>query len=294
MSNIFRSIATLATVVLIVLSASCSRQRSLSDQELAEVFRDAFISNAYSSSKALKLDSLRLYEPIFERYGYTVEDVQYTIGNFSMRKSARLSDVVERAIAMLEEEGKRLDGEVAILDSINVIAQRHSTEILYRDSLLEFRALRDSSKMMIVLEDVKAGQYTIHFDYLIDSLNTTIQNYKSRCWSEEDIVDQEGGEDVETEIKTVNKHTTILRKNNVSHLTNKVNLSTPVDRLVYIVAEIEPEKIKKRVNYSATFKDIYIEYVPSVNDALDLIYKELLNVNIFDNDLFSPIPKDSL
>ena len=67
----------------------------------------------------MKTDSLRIYEPIFARYGYTTDDVHYTIGNFSKRKSARLGDVVERAIEMLEREGKIYNQEVAVLDTID-------------------------------------------------------------------------------------------------------------------------------------------------------------------------------
>ena len=71
---------------------SCARDKVIPDEELARIFRDAYLINAYVSDRGVKLDSLELYEPVFSRYGYTAEDVRYTIGNFSRRKSAQLSD----------------------------------------------------------------------------------------------------------------------------------------------------------------------------------------------------------
>ena len=82
---------------------SCARDKVIPDEELARIFRDAYLINAYVSDRGVKLDSLELYEPVFSRYGYTAEDVRYTIGNFSRRKSAKLSDVVEQSIRLLEE-----------------------------------------------------------------------------------------------------------------------------------------------------------------------------------------------
>ena len=85
--------------------------------------------------RGMRPDSLNLYEPIFAKYGYTTADVQYTIGNFSKRKSARLSDVVEQAIKLLETEAEHLDREVSILDTIDNVARRTFRRTLYADSL---------------------------------------------------------------------------------------------------------------------------------------------------------------
>ena len=96
-------------IALFALSTgACKRHTIIPDDELALIFHDAFLVNAYVKREA-KLDSLKVYEPIFARYGYTMADVQYTIGNFSKRKSARLGDVVEQAIVLLEREGKYYD-----------------------------------------------------------------------------------------------------------------------------------------------------------------------------------------
>ncbi|MBQ1979640.1 MAG: DUF4296 domain-containing protein, partial [Alistipes sp.] len=129
---------TLGLLILftLALSTACKRTVIIPDEELAMIFRDAYLTNAYMEHKRIQEDSLNLYAPIFEHYGYTTEDVQLTIGNFSKRKSARLGDVVERAIEMLEEEGLRYDQQVVVLDTIREVAIRKAQRIVLEDSLI--------------------------------------------------------------------------------------------------------------------------------------------------------------
>ena len=72
------------------LLLACSGYKIIPDEQLALIFHDAFLSNAYMQHRGMRPDSLNLYEPIFAKYGYTTADVQYTIGNFSKRKSLSL------------------------------------------------------------------------------------------------------------------------------------------------------------------------------------------------------------
>lgn len=111
-------------IVVSGLLLACSGYKIIPDDELALIFHDAFLSNAFLQKQGVRPDSVNVYEPIFARYGYTTADVQYTIGNFSKRKSARLSDVVEQAIGLLEAEAGHYGREVAILDTIDNIARR--------------------------------------------------------------------------------------------------------------------------------------------------------------------------
>ena len=169
---------------LLALGAlSCARHTIIPDSELALIFRDAFLANAYISNENIRTDSLRIYEPIFARYGYTTEDVYYTIGNFSKRKSARLGDVVERAIDLLEAEGKVYNREVAILDTIDNVAQRTFTHTVYADSLIRVSSLRDTARLSFTF-DVVPGEYTVSLKYLIDSLDRNTRGLKGSAWLE--------------------------------------------------------------------------------------------------------------
>ena len=87
----------------VLLFVACDKPRVIPDAVLGDIFHDAMLVNAYLNyNPSFKIDSMNIYEPIFARYGYTTEDVHYTINNFSRRKSIRLSDVAEYMIARLE------------------------------------------------------------------------------------------------------------------------------------------------------------------------------------------------
>lgn len=178
-----RLIRTALAVVTLLCTAACARHTIIPDDELAQIFHDAFLTNAYIGSQNVRIDSLNIYEPIFARYGYTTEDVQYTIGNFSKRKSARLGDVVELAIDRLEEEGKRYDREVAILDTIDNVARRTFTRTVLSDSLIRVRSLRDTARLSFVV-DVEPGEYRLTMKYLVDSLDRNDRVLRSRMWIE--------------------------------------------------------------------------------------------------------------
>ena len=93
-----RLIRTILLLAVFAGLAACNKPRVIPDQRLADIFYDIYLTNAYVDRHDINLDSMMVYEPIFQKYGYTVEDLHLTINSFSKRKSARLSDAVELAI----------------------------------------------------------------------------------------------------------------------------------------------------------------------------------------------------
>ena len=168
---------------LLVLAGACARHKIIPDRKLAQIFHDAFLANAYIGSEQVDIDSLNIYEPIFADYGYTTEDVYYTIGNFSKRKSARLGDVVEQAIEMLEAEGKYYNREVAVLDTIDNVARRSFTRTVYADSLIRVGSLRDTARLRFSV-DVRPGEYNLSLKYLVDSLDRNEKGLRGMVWLE--------------------------------------------------------------------------------------------------------------
>ena len=82
--------------------SGCHRSKVIPEQELGAIFHDAMLVNAYVGLKGVNIDSLNIYEPIFERYGYTTDDVRHTLNDFSRRKNARLGDVAELMIEQFD------------------------------------------------------------------------------------------------------------------------------------------------------------------------------------------------
>lgn len=160
---------TILLTAIVALAASCNKPRVIPDQTLADIFHDSYLANSYVDLHGIEVDSVMLYEPIFAKYGYTIEDLHYTINSFSRRKSARLSDVVDLAIRRLEDEADHLNEEVADLDTIDAIARRRFVQRIYFDSVIRMRSLADTARMKRHIPVSRAGEYLVEFYYVIDS-----------------------------------------------------------------------------------------------------------------------------
>ncbi len=276
-------------VLSIALIGGCAQRRTLSDEELAQVFHDAFLANAYTTTKGLNLDSLRLYEPIFNNYGYSVEDVQYTIGTFSTRKSARLSDVVERAIQMLEQKGESLDWEVSVLDSLDQITMRRTECIILERDEIEMRGLRDTVKVKFIFENMQSGNYQLSFRYLIDAKDTSPKTYRTAKWQEKtDTTGVSKGK--RTPDKRFRESTTVMSRNKISNHSSDFFVDKDANRMVIYLARPAESKGVPHV----TIKDLKIRRILSQEQAYDSIYRRLLPIKIFDEELLFPPKKDSL
>jgi hypothetical protein len=171
-------------------AVACSGPRVIPDEWLAEIFRDAYLTNAYTQTFQQKgLDSLNLYEPIFARYGYTTADVQYTIGNFAKRKNARMTDVVDRAIEMLTTTSDFYKTRVAIADTIAQIAREHSAKVVYADTLVRVRRLADTTLLKIQIPIEEEGTYRVSYYYTLDSTDRN-RNLAGRLY----LVDEGGAQ----------------------------------------------------------------------------------------------------
>lgn len=258
---------SLAVVLFALFAGACKRHTIIPDDELARIFHDAFLVNAYIEHEA-KRDSLNVYEPIFERYGYTTADVQYTIGNFSKRKSARLGDVVEQAIDLLEEEGKYYDREVAILDTIDRVAERLQTRRVYSDSLVRVRSLKDTARLRIAV-DVLPGTYIVEMDYRVDSLDRN-DRLRNKMWLEKKD---------STRSSLVSA---MMWRNNDEHFKRSFKADSTHRRLHVDLGCFDGTPRQP----SITVTDLRIDYTPETSAAVDALYVDQLNLRIFAEEFF--------
>lgn len=267
----------LALVVWMLVPTACTRRTIIPDDELAQIFHDAFLTNAYINQQSVEHDSLNLYAPIFAHYGYTTEDVQYTIGNFSKRKSARLSDVVEAAIDLLEAEGKYYDREVTALDTVKQVALRTMRREVYADSLIRVKQLRDTARLFITVE-VEPGEYLLSYDCLVDSLDKN-SRLQRKIW-----VERHDSTTTQTQFYT-------LRRNREEHLTRTVKVDSTARALhLRLIHFTEAPK-----RPSVTVRNLTIVHTPTEQEAIRRLYEQQLNLRIFaDRFLRATFEKDSL
>lgn len=267
-----------ASAAFVLLLSACARHKIIPDDTLAQIFHDAFLTNAYIGSEGVKTDSLRIYEPIFARYGYTTDDVHYTIGNFSKRKSARLGDVVELAIEMLEAEGKYYNREVAVLDTIDNVARRSFTRTVYADSLIRVGSLRDTARLRFSV-DVRPGEYNLSLKYLVDSLDRNEKGLRGVVWLER------------RDSTRTNVYTTTLRRDRQENFTRRFTVDTTHRRLWVDFIEFRGKPQRP----SLTVSDLKIDYTPETSAAVDSLYMQQLDIRIFADEFFrAAIPADSL
>ena len=233
--------------------------------------------NAYIGEERVNLDSLQIYEPIFNRYGYTSEDVVHTVGNFSRRKSARLGSVVEAAISRLEQESKIYAGKVVILDTIKSVAVRTFTRVIYRDSLIKSNKRADSVNMRVIVTPVTKGEYTINYSY---KCNGDLEKHprKAEFYFENEDGHRHGYTSVSMHMFGTVNRTLVANDSDV--------------RLVMKLGEFEKKSKNYPKDHSITIRNLKVTRKLREKDALDSLFKHYVDVKIFSNEFL--YKKDSV
>jgi hypothetical protein len=277
--KIFRHSLAVCIALAAVVLGGCNRPQTISDNELIDIFHDAYLTNAYLSSTFEEYDSVLVYEPILERYGYTIEDLQHSIQTFSERKSALLSDLVAKTYRRLDEESKAEARKVVILDTLDRVAQRTYTRMIYADSLIVVKELRDTSKLRITIDSLVPGEYNVSFSYLIDTLD---ENRNSRV--EAYVLCSDSARTM--------RHTTMLSRYRESNYSRKFTVDTQ-HRQLYINMYYHPSnEISKQPDI--TIRDLEVERVLPAEVSVDSLYHQQLNVRIFNHALMSRFTADTV
>lgn len=271
--------------ILTVLSvAGCARKKEIDDHTLAKIFSEAYITNAYMGIKYFNIDSVQIYEPILEHYGFTPEDFRYTIGNFSRRKSAQLGRVLKDAEEQIKQFADIYDREVVILDTIQNVAVRTMQRVVHKDSLISIKKLADSSKLKMVIDPLQPGMYSVRYKY-----NCTKEQVKDKKGKKKDLA-LRGVINIETSTGThANNYAYNLREE--ENIRRTISTDTAAKRLVITFAKpADPTHKMRKPNI--TISDFIIEYTPEENLAIDSLFKRYIDIKIFDDVFFSA--KDSL
>ena len=290
-----RVISAVMTVAIAVSIAGCQKKRVIPDDTLANIFHDAFVVNAYIGEERINLDSLQIYEPIFEQYGYTAKDVIYTVGNFSRRKSARLGTVVEQAISRLERENKHYAQKVVILDTIQNVAVRTFTRTVYRDSLIMVDKRADSMLLRLEISPICQGEYSISYNYKCEG---DMSKYPRRAefYFKDDDGFRNGYTSVSLNQMGSVKRTIIARKSEgklVLHLgeIEKSNSDKSArDKRSKSKSKQKQKGLKNKP--SITIRNLEVVYKPKTESAIDSLFARYVDVKIFADEFLAK--KDSL
>ena len=274
-----RRVTKIVISLAVMLGAlSCNQHVIIPDDVLTSIFHDAFLVNAYIEEEDIDIDSLKVYEPIFRRYGYTAEDVRYTVGNFSRRKSARLGSIVEEAISQLEAEGKVYAKQVVVLDTIRNVAMRNYTRVIYEDSLIQARRRADSTLLRIVIEPVHRGSYHI--------------TYRARCEDDLEKYPRQAEFYFESEDGVRNGMGVLTVREQFSANRTLVSHKDNNSRLVLELGRYKDGSKRPPKRQSLDIRNLKVVYKPNEDMAIDSLYEHYLPIKIFVDGFL--IKKDSL
>ena len=275
--KILRHIAVVvASAVAIV---GCSGPKEIPDKDLINIFHDAYLANAYMAEAGIREDSLQLYEPIFKRYGYTMADIQHTLMTFNERKSAMLSDIMSAVHRRLDAEADIEAKKMVVLDTIDNLAKRTYTRTIYSDTLIRAKRMRDTTKLRITIEDIVPAEYTVTFDYLIDSLdenlNSRVEVYLLRSDSTQ-----------------TSRYTLMLSRHREGKYSRKFTADTS-HRKLYINMYYHPHNEESKLP-DITIRNFKIVRVLPTETSVDSLYYDQLNLNIINHELMTGFTADTI
>ena len=273
-----KKIFTILLIAVAALTAACNKPKVIPDKELGAIFRDAMLVNSYMAINNDHLkDSTRIYEPIFERYGYTAEDVQYTIHNFASRKSANLSDVAEYMILLLDREAHALTLQVAKLDTIENVARRRYTQTLLSKSDVAIRKEADSSLMRFVVEPIYPGTYHVKASYTLDSLDKATGRRYRLYFQRRD-----------SSMRAVANGLIQRRKGATLDHRHEISESdTTINRLILEMSHFADKKMQAPTKM--TLHEVTVTYTPPTEECVDMLFRDQSGVRIFADTLIHAI-----
>ena len=282
-----RSLYSLLLLVMFGLTG-CKEKTVIPDPVLADIFHDAFVVNAYIGEKHIDIDSMQIYEPIFSRYGYTIEDVRYTISTFARRKNIQLSSIVEMAKSRLTKERKEYDKKVMILDTIRNVALRSFKRDLYHDTLIVAKKRADSTLLRIEIKPAPRGEYTIGYSYTcgdnLDKYHRSAEFY---------FIDENGSKRNRTTVtlrQTSLVNRTLVAREDYSSLVLELGKYTNLDK-----DEKGNKKRKKSLppkEQNLEIKGLKIQHKLSESDSIDSLFARYVDVKIFADDFL--VKRDSV
>jgi hypothetical protein len=208
-----------------------------------------------------------------------MDDLQHTIMTFTERKSAMLSDLMHEVNSRIDAESKVENRKMIILDTIDNIAKRAYTRTIYSDTLIRVKHMRDTTKLRITISDLIPAEYSVSFDYLIDSLD---ENRNSRIEAYLLTYDT---------VQTL-RHTMMLSRYREASYSRKFKADT-VHRELYIDMFYHPETEESKLP-DITIKNFKVVRVLDTEQSVDSLYHEQLNLRIINHALMTSFTADTV
>ena len=166
---------TVRTVFLALLLAlaclpGCGRKDKIIPREkMVDIYADMFLADQWirdQGSLTYQVDTMRFYEPLFRKYGYTTLDFRNS-ANYYLQDPRRFARILQRASSKLEDHAKyleRLSTDIeTIQNEIRSLMESASIPPLFYDSA--FFARSGSAGYRIEMEPDEWGAWMPVFPF---------------------------------------------------------------------------------------------------------------------------------
>jgi hypothetical protein len=256
-----------AAIGFLFLLTACG-PRKIPDDTMALIIRDVFLVNTYQEQATLGFspDTVDIYEPILDHYGYTNDDFRRSLNEMALKKSSRLSELIEQAAADIEVENMFYQNRDKLKARIDSALMAMYPDTVYRRDASPLVVKRkgratDSLRLQIPVEE---GTYRLQYAYLIDSadLNYYIPNRYN-------LLDSLG--------KSVQSRTVALTRYRPSRYSTDIAVGAGEDSLRIWLADYASAAERPEI----TVDSIYIVYTAPLLRNRDRYVKEMVG---FDAD----------
>lgn len=121
--RLVKHILTVLTAVLLIQACSGGKDKVIPRGKLAEIYAEMFVTDQWlimNPSARRVADTSLVYMPIFDKYGYTVEDYRRSVDKYmdDPERYSRIlrttTQILEKQLAQLEEEKQAILHEKAL------------------------------------------------------------------------------------------------------------------------------------------------------------------------------------
>ncbi len=115
-----RNLLLFCLLLAVMLLSSCKKEQVIPRSEMAEIYAEMFIADqriASASRIRTTADTSLVYEPIFEKYGYTSDDYRASVAYY-IQDATRYARILKKSAAIIEAQIRELKKEKALLDML--------------------------------------------------------------------------------------------------------------------------------------------------------------------------------
>ena len=268
-------LAAIGLIGLIGLAA-CG-PRKIPDDKMALIIRDVFLVNAYKEQTSLdfSLDSVDIYEPILEHYGYTNNDFRRSLNSMALKKSSRLSELIDQATADIAAENNFYKSRDRIKAQIDSALTAMYRDTVYRrvasPIVVKRKGVSDSLRLQFA---VQPGSYRLQYAYRIDSADAN--GYIPNRYS---LLDSLG--------KSVQNRSTALARYRHTEYSGDIAVVSGQDSLRIWLADYSAAPNRPDI----TVDSIYLIHTAPADQNRDRYVREMLGFDAKDTYLPYDIPR---